>query len=301
MIVSICMYVHVCVCVCVCMCVCVCVMCFHFFVLTFLCNLEVHTCTYMYMYVCIVCSMLGLSVQVVCVCVCVCDMCFHVWMCLHAEHFTSLCMKYAQTVRKKRTSVSRLHCVHAYFARAESAFWNADSKRQKCFPREEDDFVSMHCALFEAIVEPSEPERRLYSFKRYCDFAFMLCRIAFCSNHDEMGCFMYHLNGKSANKNDSKKKSVSRACTVYASLEKWWLREHVCMCVCVCVCANVLKWTGNALLLFTLYCVIFIFVHKNLFCMYPCRVLSLVSMCGFILSVQQCFAVFENVCVGLKC
>ena len=41
--------------------------------------------------------------------------------------------------------------------RFETLIQNADSKRPSreycsCFPREEDDFVSMHCALFEAIV-----------------------------------------------------------------------------------------------------------------------------------------------------
>ena len=49
--------------------------------------------------------------------------------------------------------------------RFETLIQNADPKRPSreycsCFPREEDDFVSMHCALFEAIVR--EPERRLY-------------------------------------------------------------------------------------------------------------------------------------------
>ena len=71
---------------------------------------------------------------------------------------------------RKRTF---LGCVHAYFARAESAFWNADSKRRSreyclCFPREEDDFVSMHCALFEAIVRAQVNRKGVYmtSFKR---------------------------------------------------------------------------------------------------------------------------------------
>ena len=71
---------------------------------------------------------------------------------------------------RKRTF---LGCVHAYFAKAESAFWNADSKRPSreycsCFPREEDDFVSMHCALFEAIVRAQVNRKGVYmtSFKR---------------------------------------------------------------------------------------------------------------------------------------
>ena len=75
---------------------------------------------------------------------------------------------------RKRTF---LGCVHAYFAKAESAFetliQNADPKRRSreyclCFPREEDDFVSMHCALFEAIVRAQVNRKGVYmtSFKR---------------------------------------------------------------------------------------------------------------------------------------
>ena len=67
---------------------------------------------------------------------------------------------------RKRTF---LGCVHAYFAKAEYA----DSKRPSreycsCFPREEDDFVSMHCALFEAIVRAQVNRKGVYmtSFKR---------------------------------------------------------------------------------------------------------------------------------------
>ena len=52
---------------------------------------------------------------------------------------------------------------------------NADPKRWYnsreyclCFPREEDDFVSMHCALFEAIVRAQVNRKGVYmtSFKR---------------------------------------------------------------------------------------------------------------------------------------
>ena len=74
-----------------------------------------------------------------------------------------------------------LGCVHAYFAKAESAFWNswdifnADRKTPlkreycSCFPREEDDFVSMHCALFEAMIVRAQVNRKgvyMTSFKR---------------------------------------------------------------------------------------------------------------------------------------
>ena len=75
------------------------------------------------------------------------------------------------------TLLKHLGCVHAYFAKAESAFetliQNADPKRPSreycsCFPREEDDFVSMHCALFEAIVRAQVNRKGVYmtSFKR---------------------------------------------------------------------------------------------------------------------------------------
>ena len=57
--------------------------------------------------------------------------------------------------------------------RFETLIQNADPKRRSreyclCFPREEDDFVSMHCALFEAIVRAQVNRKGVYmtSFKR---------------------------------------------------------------------------------------------------------------------------------------
>ena len=57
--------------------------------------------------------------------------------------------------------------------RFEMLIQNADPKRPSreycsCFPREEDDFVSMHCALFEAIVRAQVNRKGVYmtSFKR---------------------------------------------------------------------------------------------------------------------------------------
>ena len=57
--------------------------------------------------------------------------------------------------------------------RFETLIKNADPKRRSreyclCFPREEDDFVSMHCALFEAIVRAQVNRKGVYmtSFKR---------------------------------------------------------------------------------------------------------------------------------------
>ena len=85
--------------------------------------------------------------------------------------------------------------------RFETLIQNADSKRPSregcsCFPREEDDFVSMHCALFEAIVRAQVNRKGVYmtSFKRgynLCDFAFMSPpESAFCSNHDRKRTFL---------------------------------------------------------------------------------------------------------------
>ena len=84
--------------------------------------------------------------------------------------------------------------------RFETVIQNADPKRRSreyclCFPREEDDFVSMHCALFEAIVRAQVNRKGVYmtSFKRgyTCDFAFMLPpESAFCSNHDRKRTFL---------------------------------------------------------------------------------------------------------------
>ena len=57
--------------------------------------------------------------------------------------------------------------------RFETLIQNANPKRRSreyclCFPREEDDFVSMHCALFEAIVRAQVNRKGVYmtSFKR---------------------------------------------------------------------------------------------------------------------------------------
>ena len=67
-----------------------------------------------------------------------------------------------------------------------------------CFPREEDDFVSMHCALFEAIVRAQVNRKGVYmtSFKRgymwFCVHASP--ESAFCSNHDRKRTFLGVLN-----------------------------------------------------------------------------------------------------------
>ena len=86
-----------------------------------------------------------------------------------------------QNQRFALTTIVNAHFWAAFMLilrKAESAFWNADStnadpKRPSreycsCFPREEDDFVSMHCALFEAIVRAQVNRKGVYmtSFKR---------------------------------------------------------------------------------------------------------------------------------------
>ena len=85
--------------------------------------------------------------------------------------------------------------------RFETLIQNADPKRRSreyclCFPREEDDFMSMHCALFEAIVRAQVNRKGVYMTSLYlnvviCDFAFMLPpESAFCSNHDRKRKFL---------------------------------------------------------------------------------------------------------------
>ena len=51
-----------------------------------------------------------------------------------------------------------------------------------CFPREEDDFVSMHCALFEAIVRAQVNRKGVYmtSFKR--GYNYVILRSCFHQN-----------------------------------------------------------------------------------------------------------------------
>ena len=106
--------------------------------------------------------------------------------------------------------------------RFETLIQNADPKRRSreyclCFPREEDDFVSMHCALFEAIVR-AQVNRKGVIWRHLnvviCDFAFMLPpESAFCSNHDRKRTFLgcvhaYFAKAESAFWNaDSKRRS----------------------------------------------------------------------------------------------
>ena len=106
--------------------------------------------------------------------------------------------------------------------RFETLIQNTDPKRPSreycsCFPREEDDFVSMHCALFEAIVR-AQVNRKGVIWRHLnvviCDFAFMLPpESAFCSNHDRKRTFLgcvhaYFAKAESAFWNaDSKRRS----------------------------------------------------------------------------------------------
>ena len=98
---------------------------------------------------------------------------------------------------RKRTF---LGCVHAYFAKAESAFWNADSKRRSktpftgvlfMLPSRRRRFREHALRIVRGYCSSSsEPERRFI-----CDFAFMLPpESAFCSNHDRKRTFLGVLN-----------------------------------------------------------------------------------------------------------
>ena len=106
---------------------------------------------------------------------------------------------------RKRTF---LGCVHAYFAKAESAFWNADSKRRFKTPFTG---VLFHASLEKKTISwacTAHCSRLLFELKwtgkafiwRHlnvviCDFAFMLPpESAFCSNHDRKRTFLGVLN-----------------------------------------------------------------------------------------------------------
>ena len=76
-------------------------------------------------------------------------------------------------IRKLTTKAAFMLILRRQNQRFETLIQNADSKRPSreycsCFPREEDDFVSMHCALFEAIVRAQVNRKGVYmtSFKR---------------------------------------------------------------------------------------------------------------------------------------
>ena len=89
-------------------------------------------------------------------------------------------------------------CVHAYFAKAESAFWNADSKRRSKTPFTGVLFIASHEKKTISWACTAHCSRLLFELKwtgkafiwRHlnvviCDFAFMLPpESAFCSNHD---------------------------------------------------------------------------------------------------------------------
>ena len=86
-----------------------------------------------------------------------------------------------------------------------------------CFPREEDDFVSMHCACSRLLFE-LKWTGKAFIWRHLnvviCDFAFMLpTRSAFCSNHDRKRTFLgcvhaYFAKAESAFWNaDSKRRS----------------------------------------------------------------------------------------------
>ena len=80
--------------------------------------------------------------------------------------------------------------------RFETLIQNANSKRPSreycsCFPREEDDFVSMHCALFEAIVRAQVNRKGVYMTAwLYVILRSFPPESAFCSNHDRKRTFL---------------------------------------------------------------------------------------------------------------
>ena len=126
----------------------------------------------------------------------------YMWFCVHAVH---------QNQRFALTTIVNAHFWAAFMLilrrqnqRFETLIQNADPKRPSreycsCFPREEDDFVSMHCALFEAIVRAQVNRKGVYmtSFKRgymWSLRSMLPPESAFCSNHDRKRTFLGVLN-----------------------------------------------------------------------------------------------------------
>ena len=72
------------------------------------------------------------------------------------DYFDTTAWKQAQSLQKHANIMPILGCVHAYFAKAESTFWNADSKRRSKTP------------LIQAIVRAQVNRKGVYmtSFKR---------------------------------------------------------------------------------------------------------------------------------------
>ena len=87
-----------------------------------------------------------------------------------------------------RCPIVQLGCVQFCEGRIfETLIQNVPFTVSICFPREEDDFVSMHCALFEAIVRAQVNRKGVYMTSD----VILRCppESAFCSNHDRfLGC-----------------------------------------------------------------------------------------------------------------
>ena len=106
---------------------------------------------------------------------------------------------------RKRTF---LGCVHAYFAKAESAFWNADSKRRFktpftgvlfMLPSRRRRFREHALRIVRGYCSSSSEPGKAFIWRHLnvviCDFAFMLPpESAFCSNHDRKRKFLGVLN-----------------------------------------------------------------------------------------------------------
>ena len=103
-----------------------------------------------------------------------------VYMTSFKRGYMWFCVQASTRIRFALTTIVNAHFWAAFMLilrrqnqRFETLIQNADPKRRSreyclCFPREEDDFVSMHCALFEAIVRAQVNRKGVYmtSFKR---------------------------------------------------------------------------------------------------------------------------------------
>ena len=95
----------------------------------------------------------------------------YMWFCVHAS--TRISVFALTTIVNAHFWAAFMLILRRQNQRFETLIQNADPKRPSreycsCFPREEDDFVSMHCALFEAIVRAQVNRKGVYmtSFKR---------------------------------------------------------------------------------------------------------------------------------------
>ena len=141
--------------------------------------------------------------------------------------------------------------------KAESAFWNADSKRRSKTP------------LIQAIVR-AQVNRKAFIWRHLnvviCDFAFMLPpESAFCSNHDRKRTFLacVHAYFAKAFWNADSKRRSRKYCSCFPREKTIRLPKKACLGILGMFNSRLLfelKWTGKA----------FIWRHLNVVIMWFC-------------------------------